>query len=79
MKNSASVQDRQKIDEYLESIRSIERKITFAERQKQRPDLASGLGKAMIRPAADIPEDHGEYVRVHVGHDRAGFLGRCYS
>ena len=64
MKNSASVQDRQKIDEYLESIRAIERKIAFSERQKQRSDLATGLGKAMIRPAAEIPEDHGEYVRV---------------
>ncbi|MCP4942376.1 MAG: DUF1552 domain-containing protein [Planctomycetaceae bacterium] len=64
MKNSASIQDRQKIDEYLESIRSIERKIAFAERQKQRSDLASGIGKAMIRPAAEIPENHGEYVRV---------------
>ncbi len=64
MKNSGSVQDRQKIDEYLESIREIERKIAFSERQKQRSDVASGLGKAMIRPAAEIPEDHGEYVRV---------------
>ena len=64
MKNSGSVQDRQKIDEYLESIREIERKIAFSERQKQRSDAASGLGKAMIRPAAEIPEDHGEYVRV---------------
>ncbi len=64
MKNSGSVQDRQKIDEYVESIREIERKIAFSERQKQRSDVASGLGKAMIRPAAEIPEDHGEYVRV---------------
>ena len=64
MKHSASVQDRQKIDEYLDSIRAIERKISFAEKQKQRTGVSPGLGAAMIRPAAEIPQDHGEYVRV---------------
>lgn len=64
MKHSSSIQDRRKIDEYLESIRAIERKIVFAEKQKERSDLAPGLNEAMIRPAADIPQDHGEYVRV---------------
>ncbi len=64
MRNNASVQDRRKIDEYLESIREIERKIAFAEKQQKRANLVSGLGRAMKRPDADIPEDHGEYVRV---------------
>ena len=64
MKNGSSSQDRQKIDEYLESIREIERKITFSERQKTIADQATGLGKAMVRPATDIPDDHGQYVRV---------------
>ncbi len=64
MKSNSSIQDRQKIDEYLESIREIERKIKFAEQQKKVAVQSMGLGKAMIRPATDIPDDHGEYVRV---------------
>ena len=64
MKRRSSQQDRRKIDEYLESIRSIERRIEFAESQRLRAKTTPGLQKAMKRPPTEIPEDHGEYVRL---------------
>lgn len=50
--------DREKLDEYLDSVRSIERQIEFAERHaaQHRPPLID-------LPAA-IPEDYAEHVRI---------------
>ena len=64
MKRRVSNHDQRKIDEYLESIRAIERRIEFAERQKLRAGQTPGLQAALRRPEPGIPEDHGQYMRT---------------
>ena len=64
LKRRVSDRDHKKIDEYLESVRAIERRIEFAERQKVRAANNPQLQKALVRPPAGIPEDHGEYLRT---------------
>ncbi|MDB4678926.1 DUF1552 domain-containing protein [Rhodopirellula sp.] len=64
MKSRVSVDDRRKIDEYLESVRAIERRIAFAEKQQSRVGQNPVLMKSLVRPKAGVPEDHGEYVRT---------------
>lgn len=63
LKRIASVNDRRKIDEYVQSIRSIERRMEFASRRVKQLD-ATTLPIPFQRPAAGIPEDHGEYMRL---------------
>lgn len=63
MQRRISDQDQQKLHEYLDSIRAIERRIEFAQKQRGRADGNPLLAKAMVRPDAGIPEDHGEYMR----------------
>ena len=64
LRRKGSAADQRKIDEYLESLRSIERRIAFADKQEERAKKNSALAKSLIRPAAGIPEDHGEYMRL---------------
>lgn len=63
LKHRVSSADRRKIDEYLNSVRAIERRIEFSERQRERAAANPLLQKALVRPSADVPEDHGEYMR----------------
>lgn len=64
LKQRVSVQDRKKIDEYLDSVRAIERRIEFAERQQTRAHQTPGLQQALRRPEPGIPEHHGDYMRT---------------
>lgn len=64
LRQRISIDDHRKLDEYLESIRAIERRIQFAERQSKRATANPLLKRSLIRPAAGIPEDHGEYLRL---------------
>ena len=50
--------DKRKLDEYLESVRDIERRIQLAERQNGQTQLP-----LMDRPSA-IPQDYGQYSRL---------------
>jgi hypothetical protein len=63
MQRRVSDQDQRKVDEYLESIRAIERRIEFAEEQQGRAKNNAALARAMVRPASGIPAEHGEYMR----------------
>jgi len=63
LKRIASANDQRKIDEYLESIRSIERRMEFASKRVDKLDK-SVLPIKFARPAAGIPDDHGEYLRL---------------
>ena len=63
MQRRISDQDQRKLDEYLDSIRAIERRIEFAQQQQSRAKSNSLLKKSMVRPASGIPADHGEYMR----------------
>ena len=64
LQGRVSAADRKKIDEYLESVRAIERRIDFAEKQQQRAAANPLLQKALVRPEPGIPEDHGAYMRT---------------
>ena len=64
LKRRVSDNDQRKIDEYLESVRSIERRIEFAQRQQSRADDSPALKQALVRPSLDLPADHREYVRT---------------
>jgi hypothetical protein len=50
--------DQQKLDEYLESVRSTERRIQLAEK------AAARLGRPPLPEPAGIPETRGEYLRL---------------
>lgn len=63
LKRRVSDQDQKKIDEYLQSVREIERRIEYAERQKARAAAVPGLRDALVRPEPGIPDDHGAYMK----------------
>lgn len=66
LKRQVSEADQRKIDEYLESVHAIERRIAFAEKQKLRAEQTTGLKQALVRPEAGIPAGHFEYIRTMV-------------
>lgn len=63
LKHRVSATDKQKIDEYLDSIRAVEKRMEFAEKQSQRASTEGVLTDTLQRPAAGIPTNHQEYVR----------------
>ncbi|MEM6468942.1 MAG: DUF1552 domain-containing protein [Planctomycetota bacterium] len=63
MRRLGSIQDRRKIDEYLQSIRAIERRMEFSGRQAKRLEDKGISGADLRRPERDIPSDHQEYMR----------------
>ena len=64
LKRRVSHNDQKKLDEYLDSVRAVERRIEFAQNQKLRARRTAGLEAALVRPQSGIPEDHGEYLRT---------------
>lgn len=64
LKQRVSDSDRGRIDEYLESVRAIERRFEFAASQRRRAAKTAGLQDALKRPADGIPEDHETYMRT---------------
>ncbi len=66
MRNRVSDQDRRKIDEYLESIAAVERRIEFAGRQRALANQNPRLKQAMVRPGEGIPEDHQLYMQTMI-------------
>ncbi len=63
LKTRVSHADQQKIDEYLESVRAVEKRMEFAETQNQRASREGLLTDTLQRPAPGIPNNHQEYVR----------------
>jgi len=64
IKRRGSIEDRRKIDDYLESVRGIEKRMTFAEQQTEQA-LGNGLvTDTLTRPAPGIPSHHQTYVRL---------------
>ena len=64
MRRQGSAQDQHKIDEYLESIRAIERRLAFADQQADKAAQTPGLTESLKRPSAGIPADHQSYMRA---------------
>jgi hypothetical protein len=56
--------DKHKVDEYLDSIRALERRIEFANQQSERAASNQQLSDRLVRPEAGIPADHGQYLRT---------------
>jgi len=63
LKRKASAADNRKIDEYLEAVRSIERRFEFAENNSRQLADDRALTDTLKRPQAGIPSDHEEYVK----------------
>lgn len=64
VRSRVSDADKRKVDEYLESIRSIERRLDFAKTQSERAAKDKELTDSMLRPKPGIPTSHQEYVRL---------------
>lgn len=64
LRANVGADDRRKLDEYLESIRSIERRLDFGEKRVAEIGRDGGLTDTMARPKPGIPAEHGEYVRL---------------
>jgi hypothetical protein len=64
MRLRISSDDQRKIDEYLASVRAIERRIAFATKQSKRAVENRELTGSLARPRSGIPQDHGEYIRT---------------
>jgi hypothetical protein len=63
LKRRASGADQRKIDEYLEAVRAIEKRLAFAEEQSRRLGADNALTDTLRRPKPGIPASHEEYVR----------------
>ena len=63
LKRHASTADQRKVDEYLDAVRAVEKRLEFAEEQSQRIADDQALTDTLTRPAAGIPADHEEYVQ----------------
>lgn len=64
LKRKIGRNDNRKIDEYLESIRAVERRMDFSQKKSELAEQNPELKKFMKRPEAGIPDDHGEYMRL---------------
>jgi len=56
--------DRHRLDEYFESIRALERRIDFAERQSTDMRNDGAVSDTLTTPTPGIPADHESYVRL---------------
>lgn len=66
LRRRGSALDRQKLDEYLESVRSVERRIQHAEQPSAggwRPPTMPGIADLQA-PAAGVPRDRAAHVRM---------------
>lgn len=66
LQRSGSRADRRKIDEYLQSIRSIEKRLAFADKRVNQALHRGELTDTLTRPESGIPTIHFEYVRLMI-------------
>ena len=59
-----STADHDRLDEYFESIRALERRIEFAERHSSEMRDDAALSDTLTTPTPGIPADHESYVRL---------------
>ncbi|MBM81418.1 MAG: hypothetical protein CMJ78_12625 [Planctomycetaceae bacterium] len=65
LKRQISVEDRRKLDEYLESIRDVEKRLDRASQDDRLEGWRPTLTKPdMPRPATDLPQDVPEHMRL---------------
>ena len=63
LKRRASGADQRKIDEYLDAVRAVEKRLAFAEEQSRRLGEDNALTDTLKRPRPGIPANHEDYVR----------------
>lgn len=56
--------DKERLDQYFESIRALEKRIEFSERRAQEMGSERALTDTLARPAPGIPPGHKEYMRL---------------
>ena len=85
LKRKASAADNRKIDEYLEAVRSIERRFEFAENNSRKLADDRALTDTLKRPQPGIPSNHEEYVKqmlelmaLSFGQVQQRFLLSCW-
>ena len=66
LQRSGSRADRRKIDEYLQSIRSIEKRLAFADERVNQALDRGELTDTLTRPEPGIPTNHFEYIRLMI-------------
>ncbi len=64
LRKSVSQVDQRRLDEYFESIRALEKRIEFAEKQTEARRGDRALTDTLVAPTPGIPSDHGEYMRL---------------
>ena len=64
LRGYVSTSDRYRLDEYFESIRSLERRIEFAERRSNAMHDDGELSDTLTTPTPGIPADHDEYLKL---------------
>ena len=64
LRRRVSQADQNRLDEYFDSIRALEKRIEFAEKQTQRRKEDKALTDALTPPRPGIPSDHQEYIRL---------------
>ena len=62
--NVVSSADKLRLDEYFESIRALERRIEFAERQSEEMREDGASTDTLVAPTPGIPADHESYIRL---------------
>lgn len=73
LKRQLGAIDRDKLEQYLTSIRAIERRLQFAEEQSARAVKNNLLSNRLQRPAPGIPQDHGQYMKLMLDMMVLGF------
>lgn len=64
LSNVVSIADSHRLDEYFESIRALERRIEFAEKQSTEMSNDGALTETLTAPVPGIPSDHQSYIRL---------------
>lgn len=64
LQKRVSSADRQRLDQYFESINVLEKRIEFAERQTDSVMRDKALTDTLTPPAPGIPSNHHDYIRI---------------
>ena len=64
LKRRVGLADQRKIDEYIEALRAVERRMEFAEKQAVKTALSKGERITFNRPSVEIPDNHEDYMRT---------------
>lgn len=64
LNNKISATDKVKLDEYLSSVREVEKRVSPARAAKEKVDASGKLAIGMPRPADGLPEDIREHMKL---------------